>query len=219
MDYKNIRHSEAPYKFEPYMHKINGTIANAISKYEDNRVSLRQLLTDYNDVITYPEYLKKAINPWEYLSKGIKKQTVVCGVSLAETLFNVSAMSLYRQKPMDVIKSIYYRRKDRNDSGLEYYFFHLYNPEILKYKRRLIVNPSPVMIECFEQNETSCRYVVADETLAQLYSKQYRKSTFISFESAGTISDVDMVVLFVSNIDENQIREIMHLMSLCQATM
>ena len=93
------------------MHKINGTIANAISKYEDNRVSLRQLLTDYNDVITYPEYLKKAINPWEYLSKGIKKQTVVCGVSVAETLFNVSAMSLYRQKPMDVIKSIYYRRK------------------------------------------------------------------------------------------------------------
>lgn len=218
MDYKNIRHSEAPYKFEPYMHKINGTIANAISKYEDNRVSLRQLLTDYNDVITYPEYLKKAINPWEYLSKGIKKQTVVCGVSVAETLFNVSAMSLYRQKPMDVIKSIYYRRKDRNDSGLEYYFFHLYNPEILKYKRRLIVNPSPVMVECFEQNETSCRYIVADETLSQLYSKQYRKSTFISFESAGTISDVDMMVLFVSNIDENQMREIMHLMSLCQAT-
>jgi len=90
MDYKNIRHSEAPYKFEPYMHKINGTIANAISKYEDNRVSLRQLLTDYNDVITYPEYLKKAINPWEYLSKGIKKQTVVCGVSVAGAIFKHS---------------------------------------------------------------------------------------------------------------------------------
>ena len=64
MDSKNTCHSEAPYKFEPYMHKINGTIANAIGRYECNRVSLKQLLTDYNDVITYPEYLKKAINPW-----------------------------------------------------------------------------------------------------------------------------------------------------------
>lgn len=217
MDYKNTCHSEAPYKFEPYMHKINGTIANAISRYEYNKVTLRQLLTDYNDVITYPEYLKKAINPWEYLSKGIKKQTVVCGVSVAETLFNVSAMSLYKQKPIDVVKSIYYRRKDKNDSGLEYYFFHLYSREILKYKQLVIVNPSPVMVECFEQNGSSYRYIVADETLAQLYSKQYRKSTFASFESTGGISDVDMMVLFISNIDENQIQKMMHLICLCQA--
>ena len=75
MDSKNTCHSEAPYKFEPYMHKINGTIANAIGRYECNRVSLKQLLTDYNDVITYPEYLKKAINPWEYLNKGISRRT------------------------------------------------------------------------------------------------------------------------------------------------
>ncbi len=50
--------SEAPYKFEPYMHKINGTIANAISKYEDKSGITQALLTDYNDVITYPNIWK-----------------------------------------------------------------------------------------------------------------------------------------------------------------
>ena len=217
MDSKNTCHSEAPYKFEPYMHKINGTIANAIGRYECNRVSLKQLLTDYNDVITYPEYLKKAINPWEYLNKGISRRNVVCGVSVAETLFNVSAMSLYKQKPIDVIKGIYYRRKDRNDSGLEYYFFSLYNQEIQKYKWTVIVNPSPVMVECFEKTGNSYQYIVTDETLAQLYAKQYRRSTFVSFENADKISGVDMLVLFVSNIEENQIQEMMGLINVCKA--
>ncbi len=96
MDYKNIRHSEAPYKFEPHMHKINGTIANAISKYEDNRVSLRQLLTDYNDVITYPEYLKKQSIRGVF-KQGIKKQTVVCGVAWLRHYSTSQPCRIYRQ--------------------------------------------------------------------------------------------------------------------------
>ena len=136
---------------------------------------------------------------------------------MAETLFNVSAMSLYKQKPIDVIKGIYYRRKDRNDSGLEYYFFSLYNQEIQKYKRTVIVNPSPVMVECFEKTGNSYQYIVTDETLAQLYAKQYRRSTFVSFENADKISGVDMLVLFVSNIEENQIQEMMGLINVCKA--
>ena len=92
-------------------------------------VPLSQLLTDYNDVITYPDLLETAVNPWE--SIHIRKGTpVVCGVSAAETLFNVSAMSLYRQNPISVIKSIYYRNKNRNDSALERIFLSLVQDSI-----------------------------------------------------------------------------------------
>ncbi len=60
---------------------------------------------------------------------------------------------------------------------------------------------------------------MADETLAQqLYSKQYRKSTFISFESAGTISDVTWWFYLFEYWWKTRYGEIMHLMSLCQAT-
>ena len=88
-------------EYDPYHHSVNGTISEAIKTYEANGVPLRQLLSDYNDVLTYPSELKKALNPWLYLTKGIKNLPVVSGVSVAETLFNVSAMSLYRQKPIN----------------------------------------------------------------------------------------------------------------------
>ena len=217
MHIEKADYPETPYKFEPYKHKINGTIANAIGRYECNRVALRQLLSDYNDVITYPEYLEKAINPWEYLSKGIKKQSVVCGVSVVETLFNISAMSLYKQKPIDVIKSIYYKRKENNDSGLEYYFLHRYGKEFIKYKRPLIVNPSPVMIEYFEKIGNAGHYVVTDETLAQLYSKQYKKAAFESFDHIGEAYDADVMILFMSNMEENQIQDMMRFINLYKA--
>lgn len=207
----------APYVFKTYMHKINGTIANAIGNYESNKVSLRQLLSDYNDVITYPEYLKKAINPWEYLSRGIKKRDVVCGVSMAETLFNISAMSLYKQKPIDVIKSIYYKSKDRNDSGLEYYFLNLFAKDITLYKQRIIINPSPIMIEYFETMGVFNYYIVADQTMAELYSKQYKNSIFTAFDNAKENSDADILIIFISNIDEERIQQMMRLLNLCKA--
>ena len=60
--------------------RTNGTIADAINTYTTMGVPLSQLLTDYNDVITYPDLLETAVNPWE--SIHIRKGTpVVCGVS------------------------------------------------------------------------------------------------------------------------------------------
>ena len=86
-----------------YKHKLNGTIADAIKQYECRGVPLRQMISDYLDVITYPDELQEAINPWQHINTVIKKIPVVCGVSEAETLFNVSAMSLYGQHPISVI--------------------------------------------------------------------------------------------------------------------
>ena len=48
--------------------RTNGTIADAINTYTTMGVPLSQLLTDYNDVITYPDLLETAVNPWESMS-------------------------------------------------------------------------------------------------------------------------------------------------------
>lgn len=98
-------------KITLYTQKVNDTIASAIKLYESNGVPLRQLMTDFNSVLSHPDELKKAYNPWECLNNNINKVPVVCGVSVAESLFNVAAMSLVKQPPIRVIKSIYYRNK------------------------------------------------------------------------------------------------------------
>lgn len=53
---------------EPYSQRINGTILNAIKKYESMGVPLNQLLSDYNDVMSGSN-IRDAINPWEYINQ------------------------------------------------------------------------------------------------------------------------------------------------------
>lgn len=190
--------------YEPYHHVINGTISEAIKAYEANGVPLRQLLSDYNDVLTYPSELKKALNPWLYLTKGIKNLPVVSGVSVAETLFNVSAMSLYRQKPINVIKSLFYRNKSRNDSGMELYFLNTIK-ESLSTENVMIINPSPIIVEFFQCNNTNNHYVVLDDTLAKLYAKQYKDADFVTIDNMEQSYDVRDLVVIASNAEEKDL--------------
>lgn len=188
--------------------RTNGTIADAINTYTTMGVPLSQLLTDYNDVITYPDLLETAVNPWE--SIHIRKGTpVVCGVSAAETLFNVSAMSLYRQNPISVIKSIYYRNKNRNDSALERVFLSLVQDSIAADQRVLIINPSPFVVESVEKNGRNTAYAVIDKTMASLYSKQFKRSDVVSIENIHNVAGADVMIIFTTNIDEKSLRKIM----------
>lgn len=205
-----------PAKLEPYNHKINGTVLNAIKLYEANGVTLRQLLSDFNAVTTYSD-LKKAINPWEYLNKGIKKVPIVCGVSTAEALFNTSAMTLYRQKPIEVIKSIYYRNKRRNDSGLERIFLNSFLGRLSSEQKVMVINPSPFVIEFIEKYRNNNCFVVTDKTLADLYSRQYKEAVFVSMGQAESISDVDVMVVITPQAEEKTIQKMLSLIGLVRA--
>lgn len=188
--------------------RINGTIADAINTYTSMGVPLSQLLSDYNDVITYPDLLETAVNPWEsiHIKKGIP---VVCGVSAAETLFNVSAMSLYRQNPISVIKGIYYRNKNRNDSALERIFLNLFQDSIAADQRVLIMNPSPFVVESVEKTGKNAVYAVIDQTMASLYSKQFKHSEFVSIDNIHSVTGADAMIIFATNIDDTSLQKML----------
>lgn len=195
-------------KLESITLRTNGTITDAINTYTTMGVPLSQLLSDYNDVITYPDILKTAVNPWE--SIHIRKGTpVVCGVSAAETLFNVSAMSLYRQNPISVIKSIYYRNNNRNDSALERVFLSSVQDSITADQKALIINPSPFVVESIEKTGMKAAYVVIDQTMASLYSKQFKHSEFVSIDNIHSIAGADVMIIFTTNIDEKSLRKML----------
>lgn len=206
------------YKKElvPVKQKINGTISAAINRYISMGVPLKQLLSDYNDILTYPELLKTAVNPWESINikKGV---TVVCGVSKAEALFNVSAMSLYRQQPITVIKSIYYRNNVRNDSALESIFVDYVLDKITCDQKLLIINPSPIVVELVEHTRKNTAYIVIDQTMASLYSKQFKQTEFIAVDEMHSVSNIDVMIVSTSNIDEKSLQELLKKISTVHA--
>ena len=195
-------------KLIPTKQKINGTISAAINRYISMGVPLKQLLSDYNDILTYPELLKTAVNPWE--SINIKKGVpIVCGVSKAEALFNVSAMSLHKQQPITVIKSIYYRNSGRNDSALESIFVNFVLDKIACEQRLLIINPSPIVVELIENTRKNTVYTVIDQTMASLYSKQFMQTKFIAVDDMHGVSSTDVMIVFTSNIDEEMLHRVL----------
>ena len=195
-------------KLVPVKQKINGTISTAINRYISMGVPLKQLLSDYNDILTYPELLRSAVNPWESinLKKGVD---IVCGVSKAEALFNASAMSLYRQQPITVIKSIYYRNNGRNDSALESIFVNFILDKITCDQRLLIINPSPIVVELIENNRKDTVYIVIDQTMADLYSKQFKQTKFIAVDNMHSVFSTDVMIVFTSNVDDEMLQRVL----------
>ena len=204
MDCLKIEHQ----KFEPHHQKINGTLAEAIRAYESRGVPLRQLLTDYNDVITEPYELMNAVNPWQHI-KHEKGEAVVCGVSTAEALFNISAMSLHKLSPVTVIKSVYYRNQERNDSALEKVFLGSLMGNISSDQRVMIINPSPIVVELVERIRKNMVYAVIDQTMASLYSKQFKHSRFVSIDEIYSIIEVDTLIVFTTNTEESSLQQIL----------
>ena len=191
-----------------YNQKVNGTIAEAIHAYESRGVSLHQLLTDYCDVITAPYELMNAVNPWQFI-KNKRGESVVCGVSKPEAVFTVAAMSLFKQRPITVIKSIYYLSKERNDTALERVFLNSFQGSIAEDQRVLIVNPSPYVVESIEKSGKNVAYVVIDRTMASLYGKQYKHSEFVSIDDSYRITSADVMIFFTTNIDEKPLHKML----------
>ena len=195
-------------KLEPHYHRINGTIAEAIHAYEARGVPLQQLLSDYLDVITDPYQLSKAVNPWAHI-KNKRGELVVRGVSTAEAIFTVSAMSLYKQRPITVIKSIYYRNKARNDSAIERVFLSAFQSTITADQKVLVINPSPFIVESIETTRKKTVYAVIDQTMANLYSRQFLHADFVPIDDIYSITDVDVMIILTTNIDDALLRKML----------
>ena len=188
--------------YEVYNHKVNGTISYVKKLYDSYRVSYRQLLSDYNDVITTPELRERALNPWQYVNEDRKKNSVVCGATVLETAFNLGAMKLYKQKPIDVIKGIYYSSFMDNESGLEKVFINSILDQLTSESKVLIVNPSPFAIECLVDAHKNCKYYVPDRVLSNLYSKQYPHLHFEPIEALLDERNADVMIAFMTRIND-----------------
>lgn len=95
--------------------KNKGTIKATIDKYRSRQTPMKLLLTDYLAVKSYGDRLAEAENPWAYYYKGIEGHEIEMGVSYHETLFNLSAMSLKKELPTDLIDGAFYTNNATHD--------------------------------------------------------------------------------------------------------
>lgn len=99
--------------------KTNGRIKKAIDSYRKKQVPMSLFLTNYLAVKSKGDQLVQAENPWAYFYKGVEGYEVESGVSIDETLFRFSTMSIKNEMPSDVINAAFYNNKNRNDSDFE----------------------------------------------------------------------------------------------------
>lgn len=155
--------------------KVNKVIKEVLDEYDKFRLPRKLLMKDYLAIIGDPN-VQEAFNPWSYKCKGIEKLEIESGLSKAETAFNFSAMKLVNQKPTDVIKAAFYKK--RNDSAFECGFLLDEFARELDGKTSIIVNPSPDMILNFEERRAGNSYVIVDQTIGELYKIQFPKANF-----------------------------------------
>jgi hypothetical protein len=191
----NFRSKELPH----ITIKTNGKIKKAIDSYRKKLVPMTIFLTHYLAVKSKGDLLAEALNPWSYFFKGIEGHEIESGVSVEETLFNQSAMTLPKELPSNVINAAFYINKHRNDYDFEIgYLLPLFIETISSDDNVLIINPSPNMICNFEKSGRECRkkmYAVPDEAVAKLYKFQFPNSEFFPFEQLQNKKDFDSVLI------------------------
>lgn len=136
-----------PVVLTPKIIAVTGSIKKAIKTYNDLKIPLSRLVTDYY-IVKNHRGLEKKDNPWIYYHKGILKKEYEVGASVIEEAFNTAAVDLVAKKkqPTDVIQAAFYASKSRNDSAFELSFLlPLFFEDTLPTDHIMIVNPSPDM--------------------------------------------------------------------------
>lgn len=159
--------------------RINKTIQEVLNMYIQFKVPFKVLMNDYLAIISNSK-TQEAFNPWAYHYKGIEHQEIESGLAIHETAFDFCAMKLIKQKPTDVIKAAFYKK--RNDSAFECGFLLDEFFENLNDESVLVVNPSPDMILRSEEQRNGNYYAVTDSTIAELYRIQFPEATFYCME-------------------------------------
>lgn len=175
--------------------KVNKKISDAIEKYRESFIPLKNLLTDVS--IVKKLNLDEIINPWAYYHGGIERYDVESGISAGETALLFAAMGLKNEKPTNIINAAFYSNNSRNDSTFEISYLA---PQFLDMvgddERILIINPSPDLVLYFENNfKGEKHYAVTDDTVAMLYSSEFPESQFVSFANVDSLFDIDAALL------------------------
>lgn len=126
--------------------KTNGRIKKSIDSYRKKQVPMPLFLANYLAVISKGDLLVQAENPWAYFYKGVEGYEVESGVSIDETLFRFSTMSIKNEIPSDVINAAFYKNKNRNDSDFEIgYLLPLFFETVTINDNVLIINPTQMI--------------------------------------------------------------------------
>ena len=195
-----------PVELKPKTIKVTGTIMKAIKTYNDLKIPLSRLVSDYY-IVKDHRNLEKKDNPWIYYHKGILSKEYEVGASVIEDAFNEGAVQLVAKKkqPTDVINAAFYASKSRNDSAFELsYLLPLFFEDTKPTDHILIVNPSPDIIRFSEGMHTGNNsYLVLDETVAKLYHMEFPEAEFFAFDKYEKVADVDRMLV----INRDQIKE------------
>lgn len=175
---------------------------DAKAVYAKNGLSHNVLLNDYRNVYAEPEtsgtYLRQA---WQSPSR---KQCIESGMTKEEVALNSAAWAIRKMKPTDVVHSLFYDR--RTDYLIECSILfesichELYTPESSSL---LVVNPSPDLLLTFssrpETRALNATFVVPDDTVKELYSKQFapqRSYSFATFEELPRLQKAHRLIVF-----------------------
>ena len=69
----------------------------------------------------------------------------------------------------------------------------------------MIVNPSPFVVEYVEKSRNNVCYAVADQTMAELYSKQYNASAFVSISMLSDFPRAEVMIILANQAEENSL--------------
>ncbi len=86
-----------PVELKPKTIKVTGTIMKAIKTYNDLKIPLSRLVSDYY-IVKDHRNLEKKDNPWIYYHKGILSKEYEVGASVIEDAFNEGAVQLVAKK-------------------------------------------------------------------------------------------------------------------------
>lgn len=159
-----------------------GKIEKVLKTYKQYNVPPAMLLHHYACINKLGvENLKGSFNPWEDVQLNLNGVCPERGLTTEEELFNGKTFAIAREKPTDVIQTIFY--KNRDDSAME---ITLARTEVMlnlnKAAKVLVVNPSPAFLEVYAwldsvQRDTNREtvFAVTDDTVCAVYSHQFSK--------------------------------------------
>ena len=179
--------------------KTKNNIIEVIREYRRFKLPMRQLLNDFYFAASAAKNSKTIFRPWPYYYKKATGLNIEGGVSGAELFFEEMTTKLKNELPTDVINACFYAGKERNDYSIEVGYLLPEFSNLLKSSDTiLVVNPSPDIVLQFESVRApeKCIFALPDKTVSGLYSLQYPKSRFVSFdEMSSQNKSIDAVLI------------------------
>lgn len=208
------------YKKNPIPVKLTGNISKAIKLYRQHYVPMSALLSDYNIINEHANDIEHAVNPWKMVRKDMQGIPVIEKYSVDEMLFIHGADLIKNEQPTDVIRGMFVSESN-NDSAFECGFLLKEFSRISSpAKAVLIVNPTPDYILLWINNKDRAGknvYFAVNSEMVKAYSRQFPKISFISYDDAKNLNDIEALLIRASGIGTEQMRDFMGLILHCKS--